>query len=179
MFAEWPVTEGHVVSVTGTESGTGIMYDFEDGGRRPGGVSSLKQRSPAGLSRAQVTRPIAGYAGSGRLRVALYQWKKFAKRYSRAGVELLSYVGKGPGNRSGPATKRILEREHSEYGQAAGPGPPRLSAHRRAGGLTRFSVILEVDREIGVVVVRAFRRILQKFPTLEVADAEAKVEMAG
>jgi hypothetical protein len=33
-------------------------------------------------------------------------------------VELLAYVDKSHGNLSGPATKRILEREHREYGQA-------------------------------------------------------------
>jgi hypothetical protein len=34
-------------------------------------------------------------------------------------VELPAYVDKGHGNLSGPATKRILEREHSEYSQSA------------------------------------------------------------
>ena len=47
MFAEWPVTEGHVVSVTKTEKGVDIMYDFEYGGRRLGGTSTLKIGSPA------------------------------------------------------------------------------------------------------------------------------------
>ena len=34
-------------------------------------------------------------------------------------MELLAYVDKAHGNLSGPATKRILEREYSEYGQSA------------------------------------------------------------
>jgi transposase InsO family protein len=34
-------------------------------------------------------------------------------------VELLAYVDQAHGNLSGPATRRILEREYSEYGQAA------------------------------------------------------------
>jgi hypothetical protein len=34
-------------------------------------------------------------------------------------VELLAYVDRSQGNLSGPATKRILEREYSEYGQQA------------------------------------------------------------
>jgi hypothetical protein len=33
-------------------------------------------------------------------------------------VDLLAYVDKSHGNLSGPATKRVLEREHSEYNQA-------------------------------------------------------------
>jgi len=72
-----------------------------------------------GLSRAQVTRLIAGYADTGRVKAAPYQRRKFAARYTRADVELLAYVDKSHGNLSGPATKRIMEREYSEYGQSA------------------------------------------------------------
>jgi transposase InsO family protein len=72
-----------------------------------------------GLSRAQVTRLIAGQRRTGRVKAAPYQRTKFATRYTAADVQLLAYVDKAHGNLSGPATKRILEREHSEYGQAA------------------------------------------------------------
>src|ERR1039458_239001 len=44
-----------------------------------------------GLSRAQVTRLIAGYADSGRVKAAQYQRRKFATRYTKADVELLAY----------------------------------------------------------------------------------------
>jgi transposase len=72
-----------------------------------------------GLSRAQVTRLIAGYTDTGRVKAAAYQRKKFPSRYTASDVELLAYVDKAHGNLSGPATKRILEREYSEYGQSA------------------------------------------------------------
>ena len=72
-----------------------------------------------GLSRAQVTRLIASYTNSGRVKAASYQRRKFPARYTKADVELLAYVDRSHGNLSGPATKRILEREHQEYGQAA------------------------------------------------------------
>jgi len=72
-----------------------------------------------GLSRAQVTRLIASYAASGEVRAAPYQRRKFAARYTKADVELLAYVDKSHGNLSGPATRRILEREYHEYSQAA------------------------------------------------------------
>ncbi len=72
-----------------------------------------------GLSRAQVTRLIACYADTGRVQTAVYQRRKFATRYTKSDVELLAYVDRSHGNLSGPATKRILEREHSEYNQAA------------------------------------------------------------
>jgi hypothetical protein len=71
-----------------------------------------------GLSRAQVTRLIAGCAESGCVRVAPCQRRKFAARYTQHDVELLACVDKWHGNLSGPATKRILQREYSEYGQS-------------------------------------------------------------
>lgn len=72
-----------------------------------------------GLSRAQATRLITGHRKSGRVQAVAYQRTKFATRYTAADVKLLAYVDKAHGNLSGPATRRILEREYSEYGQAA------------------------------------------------------------
>jgi transposase InsO family protein len=72
-----------------------------------------------GLSRAQVTRLIAGYRSTGRVKAAAYQRTRFATRYTASDVNLLAYVDKAHGNLSGPATRRILEREYREYGQAA------------------------------------------------------------
>lgn len=71
------------------------------------------------MSRAQVTRLIGGYHKTGRVQAVVYQRTKFAARYTAADTELLAYVDKAHGNLSGPATKRILEREYAEYGQAA------------------------------------------------------------
>jgi transposase InsO family protein len=86
--------------------------------RREKGLLRRYVSHMAGLSRAQVTRLIAGYTGTGRVKAAVYRRRKFANRYTKADVELLAYVDKGHGNLSGPATKRILEREYNEYGQA-------------------------------------------------------------
>jgi transposase InsO family protein len=72
-----------------------------------------------GLSRAQVARLIAAYRQTGRVKAKIYQRTRFARRYPEADVDLLAYVDKAHGNLSGPATRRILEREHNEYNQAA------------------------------------------------------------
>ena len=86
--------------------------------RREKGVLRLYVARMTGLSRAQVTRLIASYADTGLVKAAPYQRRKFGARYTRADVELLAYVDKSHGNLSGPATRRILEREHVEYGQS-------------------------------------------------------------
>ena len=72
-----------------------------------------------GLSRAQVTRLIGGYQQSGRVIAVPYQRSRFRSIYTPAAVTLLAYVDRAHGNLSGPATRRILQREHSQYGQAA------------------------------------------------------------
>lgn len=72
-----------------------------------------------GLSRAQTSRLIAQQAGTGRVRAKPYTRRKFPRRYTDQDVTLLAYVDKAHGNLSGPATRRILQREHQEYGQAA------------------------------------------------------------
>ena len=72
-----------------------------------------------GLSRAQVTRLITAYGKTGRVTAVAYQRTKFVTRYTAADLDLLAYVDKAHGNLSGPATRRILEREFGEYGQAA------------------------------------------------------------
>ena len=72
-----------------------------------------------GLSRAQVTRLIGLQRRTGRVQAAVYQRTKFATHYTAADVDLLAYVDKAHGNLSGPATRHILEREYSDYGQTA------------------------------------------------------------
>ena len=91
-----------------------VRHLYAELGRKEKGLVRRYVARMTGLSRAQVTRLIAGYADTGRVKAAPYQRRKFAARYTRADVELLAYVDKSHGNLSGPATKRILEREYSE-----------------------------------------------------------------
>ena len=83
------------------------------------GVLRLYLAPMTGLSRAQVTRLIGGYQQTGQVLAAPYQRSRFPSIYTAADVTLLAYVDRAHGNLSGPATRRILEREHSEYSQAA------------------------------------------------------------
>ena len=78
-----------------------------------------------GRSRAQVTRLIARYRKSGSLQPAAYRRHRFPQRYTRADLELLATVDEAHENLSGPATRRILEREYRQYGK---PEYERLSA---------------------------------------------------
>ncbi|MGB9203233.1 MAG: hypothetical protein WCB94_04570 [Terriglobales bacterium] len=70
-----------------------------------------------GLSRAQVTRLIARYRANGELQPAPYRRHRFPQRYTRADIELLARVDEAHETLSGPATRRILEREYQHYGK--------------------------------------------------------------
>jgi hypothetical protein len=95
----------------------------EQGYARQGrGAKGLLRRYLAkmsGMSRAQITRLIARYGEAGELKVSDYRRHRFANKYTRADIVLLASVDEAHETLSGPATRQILRREHSEYGQAA------------------------------------------------------------
>jgi hypothetical protein len=87
--------------------------------RRGRGLLRSYLTKMTGLSRAQVTRLIAGYQKSGSLQPAPYRRHRFPQRYTRTDLELLARVDEAHENLSGPATRRILEREYRQYGKPA------------------------------------------------------------
>jgi transposase InsO family protein len=96
-----------------------VRHAYAGLGRADKGVVRKYVARMTGLSRAQATRLIATHRKTGRVKAAAYQRTKFARRYTAADVGLLAYVDQAHGNLSGPATRRILEREYFDYGQAA------------------------------------------------------------
>ena len=84
-------------------------------GRKARGLLRRYLEKMTGLSRAQVTRLIARYQASGRVQSAPYRRHRFAQRYTRADIELLAAVDEAHETLSGPATRRILEREYQQY----------------------------------------------------------------
>jgi hypothetical protein len=79
-----------------------------------------------GLSRAQITRLISQYRQGGDLQPACYRRHRFARKYTPADVALLAAVDEAHETLSGPATRKILEREYHHYQQ-------RLMVERNIG----------------------------------------------
>jgi transposase InsO family protein len=96
-----------------------VRYEYAVLGKADKGLLRRYVAKMTGLSRAQVTRLITAYAATGRVRANEYERHRFSRRYTKADTELLAYVDKAHGNLSGPATRRILQREYEEYGIAA------------------------------------------------------------
>jgi len=71
-----------------------------------------------GYSRSQTARLVGRYQESDRLRVTAYRRHRFPQKYTEEEVSLLARTDELHGWLSGPATKRILERENQVYGHA-------------------------------------------------------------
>jgi hypothetical protein len=69
-----------------------------------------------GYSRAQLTRLIGIYQRTGHVKTAAYHRHRFPQKYSAEDVMLLVRTDELHGWLSGPATKKILERENEVYG---------------------------------------------------------------
>jgi transposase InsO family protein len=109
-----------------------------------------------GYSRAQLTRLIRLYLRSGKVQPATYQRHRFPQRYSAEDVALLAKTDELHGWLSGPATKKILEREnevygHSEYASIAAISVAQIYNLRRSQryGGKRYTHTKKVISKIG------------------------------
>lgn len=101
------------------------QQNFSQQGRRARGLLRRYIEKMTGRSRAQVTRLIGRYQSSGTVQPAAYRRHRFAQHYTPADMELLARVDELHDSLSGPATRRILEREYQHHGK---PEFQRLAA---------------------------------------------------
>jgi transposase InsO family protein len=94
-----------------------VQHEYALQGKATRGLVRRFIAKMTGLSRAQLTRLIARYTASGRVQPAVYHRHSFARRYTRADIELLASVDEAHETLSGPATRRILEREVELFGK--------------------------------------------------------------
>ena len=94
-----------------------VHHQYPQQGRRVRGLLRQYLEKMTGLSRAQVTRLIQRYQKSGKVQVTVYRRHRFPQRYTARDVELLAHVDEAHETLSGPATRRILEREYQQYGK--------------------------------------------------------------
>ena len=100
---------------------------YERLARRAKGVVRQYAQKMTGLSRAQVTRLIGQYQSGHEVQPKPYRRNRFPTRYTRADIELLAAVDEAHETLSGPATRKVLEREFHDYGDARYQRLARLS----------------------------------------------------
>src|SRR6266436_6248767 len=80
------------------------------------GVVRAYLKKVTGMSAAQTTRLIRAFLDHGVVRAAPYQRHRFPARYTAQDIALLAEVDRAHERLSGPATRRILQREYEQYG---------------------------------------------------------------
>jgi transposase InsO family protein len=101
------------------------QQEYARQGRQARGLLRRYIGKMTGLSRAQLTRLVGRYVAAGQVRMKTSRRHRFPSRYTRADIELLAQVDEAHETLSGPATRRILQREFREYGK---PEFQRLAA---------------------------------------------------
>jgi transposase InsO family protein len=94
-----------------------IRQEYAGQGKAARGLVRRYIEKMTGMSRAQTTRLIGRYTATGQVQPTVYRRRCFPQRYTRSDIELLASVDEAHETLSGPATRRILEREHQLYGK--------------------------------------------------------------
>ncbi len=105
-----------------------VRFRYPGLSRAEKGVVRQYVRKVTGYSRAQVSRLIGKYVRKGELQRTEYRRHRFPGKYTRRDMELLARTDELHDYMSGPATKKILEREFLCYG------------HREFANISRVSV---------------------------------------
>jgi len=85
-------------------------------GKQERGVVRAYVEKVTGMSASQTTRLIRRFLDHGVVRIAPYQRHSFQARYTAEDIALLAEVDRAHERLSGPATRRILEREYEQFG---------------------------------------------------------------
>jgi transposase InsO family protein len=93
-----------------------VRFTYSRLNRAEKGVIRRYLEKVSGYSRAQVCRLIRHYNQQGRLRKALYERHRFPGKYTLADIALLAKTDELHDCLSGPATRKIMEREWAVYG---------------------------------------------------------------
>jgi transposase InsO family protein len=92
--------------------------NYRKQGKKMRGVLRRYVEKMTGRSRTQVTLLVAQYMKHSEVKVTSYRRHRFPSRFTRADLELLAQVDEAHQTLSGPATKKIMERELIQYGHS-------------------------------------------------------------
>jgi len=120
-----------------------------------------------GYSRAQLSRLIAEHKRTGRLKRTEYMRHRFPRRYTPSEIELLAVTDELHGWLSGPATKKIMEREYEIY------------RHIEFGNISQISIAHLYNLRRSNVYRNSTRRFVKTKPTVSRIGERAKPDPKG
>ncbi|MGH8415389.1 MAG: integrase [Terriglobia bacterium] len=94
-----------------------VAQEYRRQGKKRRGAVRAYLAKVTGLSLPQITRLIRQYVRTGRVQAQPSRRRRFPQKYSAEDVRLLAEVDRAHERLSGPATRRILQREHQEFGK--------------------------------------------------------------
>jgi len=104
-----------------------VKFKYNELKKAEKGVIRQYIQKVTGYSRAQVSRLIREYKRTGQLKRTEYRRHRFPRRYTPSEVELLAQTDELHWWLSGPATKKVMEREYEIYGHAEFQNISRIS----------------------------------------------------
>jgi len=128
-----------------------VAQEFMKQGRKRRGAIRRYASKVTGLSLPQITRLIRSYVTTGTVELRVSLRCRFPGKYTDRDVTLLAEVDRAHERLSGPATQRILRREHEEYGKTeyarlAGISVSHIYNLRNSGKHRRQTTIFEPTR---------------------------------
>jgi transposase InsO family protein len=121
------------------------------------GVVRAYVEKVAGMSTSQTTRLMREFLEKGVVRAAAYQRHCFPTRYRPEDIGLLAEVDRVHERLSGPATRRILQREYEQYGDKQYERLARISVShlynlRASARYRNQAVVFEATRPVAVAI---------------------------
>jgi transposase InsO family protein len=125
--------------------------------KRGRGVVRAYAEKVTGMSVSQMTRLIRRFLDDGAVQVAPYQRHSFRTRYTVEDIALLAEVDRVHERLSGPATRRILEREYEQFGQPQYARLAKISVShlynlRASARYRNQAAVLEATRPAGAAI---------------------------
>jgi transposase InsO family protein len=94
-----------------------LQQEYFRQGKKRRGMIRAYIRKVTGRSLPQITRLIRQYRQTGALKSRAGQRHRFPKKYTAADIARLAEVDRAHERLSGPATRRVMEREYRRYGK--------------------------------------------------------------
>lgn len=134
-----------------------IQQEYFRQGKKHRGVIRAYLSKVTGLSLPQITRLVRQYRQTGQIEALAYWRHRFPRRYTDADVALLAGVDRAHQWLSGPATKRILEREfrlfhRPEFERLAGISVSHLYNLRRSAAYRKRAARYEPTRPVSISI---------------------------